>query len=151
MHVRERIRRFIDARSDLSYTSVAEGAGLSNSALQKFLSGKTKSMTLDNIESVAKAMGAPLRWVIFGDDPEAPEQWTPRAETLNRLLAAALTALPEVHVSSGAIQAIAHGVAIGLQRIAADPAKEGDLGILALADQDAHAAARRYGSAPEVA
>lgn len=76
MTPRERIRRYIEENPDLSLANVAKGAGLSNSALHKYVIGQTRSMTLENIEAVAHAMGVSPRWVIFGDGhPEVINVW----------------------------------------------------------------------------
>lgn len=76
MGTRERIKAFIDDRGDLSYASVSKSAGLSDSAVHKYVTGQVKSMTLENIEKVAKAMGASFRWVVFGDGhPDVENVW----------------------------------------------------------------------------
>ena len=36
--------------------------------MHKFLTGQTKSMTVENLENVAEALGVDSRWLIFGDD-----------------------------------------------------------------------------------
>ena len=76
MDARERIRRYIDGNPNLSLANVAKKAGLSNSALQKYVTGKVRSMTLENIENIARAMDVSPRWVIFGDGhPEVENVW----------------------------------------------------------------------------
>lgn len=76
MGPRERIKAYIDERDQLSYASVSKAAGLSDSAVHKYVTGQVKSMTLENIEKVARAMGASFRWVVFGDGhPDVENIW----------------------------------------------------------------------------
>lgn len=66
MDIRARIRTTL-ADKGLSPRAVSLGAGLSDSMLHKFLTGQTKSITVDNLEAVAGAMGVSLRYLMFGD------------------------------------------------------------------------------------
>lgn len=76
MGVRERIKQYIDERADLSYASVSKAAGLSDSAVHKFVTGQIQSMTFEKIEQITKAMGVSLRWVVFGDGhPDFENVW----------------------------------------------------------------------------
>lgn len=68
MDARNRLKRLIDSRDDLSYANVAKAAGLSNSAVQKYCTGAVQSMTLDNLEKIAKSAGVSMRWLLFGED-----------------------------------------------------------------------------------
>lgn len=68
MDVRERLTRLIEDRGDLSYTNVAKAAGLSSSAVHKYCTGQVRSMTLDNLEKIAKAVNVSMRWLLFGED-----------------------------------------------------------------------------------
>ena len=65
---RNRLKRLIESRDDLSYANVAKAAGLSNSAVQKYCTGAVQSMTIDNLEKIAKAAGISMRWLLFGED-----------------------------------------------------------------------------------
>lgn len=65
---RNRLKQLIESRDDLSYANVAKAAGLSNSAVQKYCTGAVQSMTIDNLEKIAKAAGVSMRWLLFGED-----------------------------------------------------------------------------------
>lgn len=65
---RNRLKQLIDSRDDLSYANVAKAAGLSNSAVQKYCTGAVQSMTIDNLEKIARAAGVSMRWLLFGED-----------------------------------------------------------------------------------
>ena len=67
MDIRSRIKETLDAKPDLSPRSVSLSAGLSDSMVHKFMTGATKSMTVDNLEKIAGALGVSARWLIFGD------------------------------------------------------------------------------------
>lgn len=70
MDIRERIRAVID-RKGLSVRKVSLAAGLSDSALHKFLSGSTNSPTLETVDKLADALGVDPRWLAYGEgDPE---------------------------------------------------------------------------------
>lgn len=76
MGVRERIKQYIDETDGISYASVSKAAGLSDSAVHKYVTGQIHSMTYEKIERITKAMGASLRWVIFGDGhPDVENIW----------------------------------------------------------------------------
>lgn len=74
MDIRDRIRKVLDERPDLSPRNVSLAAGLSDSMIHKYLTGATRSMTVENLESVAKALGVNSRWLIFGDAPQMPDE-----------------------------------------------------------------------------
>lgn len=66
MDVRDRIRKVLkeDGRSE---REVSLAAKLSDSMLNKFLTGQTRSITVDNLEKVAKALKVSFRYLMFGD------------------------------------------------------------------------------------
>lgn len=67
MDIRDRIKDAI-ARSDgLTVRNASLRAGLSDSALHKFLTRQTKSITIDSLEKLASALGVSMRWLMFGD------------------------------------------------------------------------------------
>lgn len=68
-----RINQILEASPGLTARSVSLEAGLSDSMIHKFLTGGTKSMTVDNLERVAEALGVNPRWLIFGDAPRFPD------------------------------------------------------------------------------
>lgn len=68
--IRRRIRDRIEAVDDLTMRSVSLAAFGSDSALHKFLSGANKSIKVDNLSSVADAMGVPLTALLC--DPVGP-------------------------------------------------------------------------------
>ena len=71
MDIRDRIRATIEANPELSVRGVSLAAGLSDSALGKFLKGDTDSITLRTAERLADALGVDQRWLIFGEgDPD---------------------------------------------------------------------------------
>lgn len=67
MDLRDRIREAIDRKPEMTIRNASLKAGLSDSALHKFLSHQTKSITIDNLEKLADALGVSLRWLLFGD------------------------------------------------------------------------------------
>lgn len=68
MDLRDRIRAAIKAKEGATVRNVSLAAGLSDSALHKFLTGSTKSITIDSLEQIADALGVSLRYLMFGDD-----------------------------------------------------------------------------------
>jgi transcriptional regulator with XRE-family HTH domain len=71
MDIRARILSTIEANPDMTVRSVSLAAGLSDSALHKFLSGATESITLKTLEKLADALGVDARWLAFGEgDPD---------------------------------------------------------------------------------
>lgn len=67
MDVRARIRQILDEKS-LSVRKVSLDAGMSDSMLHKYLTGQTRSITVDNLEGVARALGVSMRFLWFGED-----------------------------------------------------------------------------------
>lgn len=68
MDLRDRIRAAIAAKEGATVRNVSLAAGLSDSALHKFLTGSTKSITVDSLEGIAKALDVSLRYLMFGDE-----------------------------------------------------------------------------------
>lgn len=67
MDVRSRIQKVLDEKG-LKARSVSLAAGLSDSMLHKFLTHQTKSITVDNLEQIARALGVSMRYLWFGDE-----------------------------------------------------------------------------------
>ena len=67
--IRERIQSIIDANDEMTVRSVSLAAGFSDSMVHKFLTGQTQSMTLDNVNKLAAALGVNPRWLAYGDGP----------------------------------------------------------------------------------
>lgn len=71
MDIRDRIKAVIAAKPELSVRKVSLSAGLSDSALHKFLSGSTDSITLKTVEKLAAALEVDARWLAYGEgDPD---------------------------------------------------------------------------------
>lgn len=69
--IRERIRAVIDAKDGLTVRNVSLAAGLSDSALHKFLTGATNSLTLETVDKLATALGVDPAWLAYGEgDPD---------------------------------------------------------------------------------
>lgn len=80
MDIRDRIKAVIESNPDMSVRSVSLEAGLSDSMLNKFLKGETRSPTLETVDKLAKALDVDPRWLAYGEgDPE-------RASTIDRLI-----------------------------------------------------------------
>lgn len=71
MDTRQRLRKLIEQSDTLTFVSVSIRAGLSDSAVHKYCTGRTQSMTTDNLAKVAKSAGVSLRWLLFGEE-ESP-------------------------------------------------------------------------------
>jgi transcriptional regulator with XRE-family HTH domain len=69
MDARARIKSIM-AEKGLSARKVSLDAGLSDSMVHKYLTGQTDSITVDNLEKIAKALGVSFRHLMFGD-PES--------------------------------------------------------------------------------
>jgi transcriptional regulator with XRE-family HTH domain len=67
MDIRARIRLVIDQNPDMTVRSVSLDAGLSDSALHKFLTGSTDSITLKTVDKLAEALGVDARWLAYGE------------------------------------------------------------------------------------
>jgi transcriptional regulator with XRE-family HTH domain len=83
MDVRDRIKVAIAAKPGQTVRSVSLAAGLSDSMLNKFLSGQTDSMTLKTCEKLADALGVDVRWLAFGEGD--PEQASDVADKIRKL------------------------------------------------------------------
>ena|GEM_PF-4875568 len=74
-------------------------------------------------------------------DPEAagadtpPPAWIPKEETLSRLMATALRALPGGHARSEHAQLLAHAISEALKMLAPETGREDDPGFLAALDR----------------
>ena len=68
MDTRQRLRKLIEQSDTLTFVNVSIRAGLSDSAVHKYCTGRTQSMTTDNLQKVAAAAGVSLRWLLFGDE-----------------------------------------------------------------------------------
>jgi len=77
MDLRVRIQAIIDQNPGLTYRKVSLDAGLSDSMLHKFMTGQTKSITVENLEAIARALGVSLRHLMFGhpDDDKVAFIW----------------------------------------------------------------------------
>lgn len=67
----QRLQDRIDADPDLTPARLATLAGLDNSTIRQFLSGKSRSMKLETAERIASALGTTL--VEFMADPKSEE------------------------------------------------------------------------------
>lgn len=73
-------------------------AGLSDSALNKFLTGQTRSITIETMEKIAAALGVSQRWLMFGD-PEIENVtyiWDHIPDRRKRAAISALRALADI-------------------------------------------------------
>lgn len=68
MDTRQRLRKLIEQSEKLTFVNVSIRAGLSDSAVHKYCTGRTQSMTTDNLQKVAIAAGVSLRWLLFGEE-----------------------------------------------------------------------------------
>lgn len=74
MDIRQRIQSIIDANPDMTARSVSLAAGFSDSMVHKFMTGQTRSMTLESLDKLAEALGVSARWLAYGDGPrEVPD------------------------------------------------------------------------------
>lgn len=67
MDLRARIQAEIDKRPGMTVRSLSIESGLSDSALHKFMTGKTKSLTTDNLEKIADALSISVRELWWGN------------------------------------------------------------------------------------
>lgn len=104
MDIRARIISIIDANPDMTVRNVSLAAGLSDSALHKFLTGATESITLKTVEKLAKALGVGERWLAYGEGE--PEMATKVTKIFDRIAeedrAAALRMLESLAETSAA-------------------------------------------------
>ena len=81
--MRARILAVIEAKPELSVRNVSLTAGLSDSALGKFLKNSNEDMKIENAKAVAKALGVDPVWLIFGEgDPEEAADMTAKIERM---------------------------------------------------------------------
>lgn len=79
MDIRDRIIMLIEKDPELSVRNVSLAAGLSDSALSKFLKGSIRSLTLETVDKLAEALGVDPEWLAYGvGDPE-------RASSIDKL------------------------------------------------------------------
>ena len=81
--IRDRIKAVIDAKPGLTVRNVSLAAGLSDSALHKFLTGATDSLTLKTVDKLADALGVDAFWLAYGKGE--PEQATDVEKEFNRI------------------------------------------------------------------
>jgi DNA-binding Xre family transcriptional regulator len=67
MDLRQRIRDEIAKHEGMTIRSLSVKAGLSDSALHKFMTGATKSLTTDNLEKIAAALELSARELWWGN------------------------------------------------------------------------------------
>lgn len=73
MDMRERIQAEAAARN-LSMRALSLRAGLSDSALHKYITGGIQSLTLESLTRIAAALDIPLKELMFGvDSKTAPD------------------------------------------------------------------------------
>lgn len=65
--MRSRIATEMKKHEGMTVRSLSLAAGLSDSALHKFMTGKTKSLTTDNLEKIAEALGLSVRELWWGN------------------------------------------------------------------------------------
>lgn len=71
MDIRERIRWAIDQKPELTVRNVSLEAGLSDSALHKFLTSQTSDLKLGTVNKLAEALSVDPIWLAYGEgDPE---------------------------------------------------------------------------------
>ena len=74
MDIRDRIKAILAENPEMTARSVSLAAGFSDSMVHKFMTGQTRSMTLESLEKLAGALGVNPRWLAFGDAPrELPD------------------------------------------------------------------------------
>lgn len=67
MDLRARITEEMAKHAGMTVRSLSIQAGLSDSALHKFMTGRTKSLTTDNLEKIAEALGITARQLWWGN------------------------------------------------------------------------------------
>lgn len=71
MDIRERIRWAIEQNPELTIRNVSLEAGLSDSALHKFLTSQTTDLKLGTVSKLAEALNVDAVWLAYGEgDPE---------------------------------------------------------------------------------
>lgn len=66
---------FYRRRAGLTIDELAEKSGVPKSTINKIIGGVTKAPTLENVKSIARALGVKL--ADFDDDPEIPDMFSP--------------------------------------------------------------------------
>lgn len=83
MDIRARIRAVIADHAGMTVRNVSLAAGLSDSALHKFLTGSTTSLTLDTVDKLAEALGVDPAWLAYGEG--TPERATQISAIFDRI------------------------------------------------------------------
>lgn len=84
MDIKENIRRIIEAKPGATMRGIGLKAGLSDSALHKFLTKDAQSMSVKNLQAVAEALEVDIR-AFFSSAPD-PEVRAPSEEMLEDFL-----------------------------------------------------------------
>lgn len=95
MELRDRLQALMDERG-LSARALSLQAGLADTTVRKFITGYTRSITIENLEKIAEVLDVSLRHLMFGE-PDAdnvtsiwdriPERDKPQAEAILRTFA----------------------------------------------------------------
>lgn len=144
----DRLRLAMD-EAGIDQPELARLAGCTQGAISQILLGNTRRSRF--LPAVAEAVGVDVNWLLGKTErrkSEAPKAWTPRDETVRWVLAAALSALPEVRVSGDDLPAFAHGVAAGLEAISSQPSKEDDPIFQPMVVREIYSAVQRHRSLP---
>jgi len=83
MDIRQRIQSVIDSNPGMTVRNVSLKAGLSDSALHKFMNGSTHSLTLETVDKLAGALAVDARWLAYGEGE--PDQATDIAKLWERI------------------------------------------------------------------
>ena len=83
MDIRDRIKAVIEADPEKTVRSVSLAAGLSDSALHKFLTGATDSITLKTVDKLADALEVDPMWLAYGEG--TPDQASDISEMVARI------------------------------------------------------------------
>lgn len=83
MDIRDRIRAVIEENPELTVRNVSLAAGLSDSALSKFLKGSVDSLTLKTVGKLADALDVDARWLAYGEG--SPERMFDVGDLLSRI------------------------------------------------------------------
>ena len=144
MSVKENIRKIIEADPDLSVRGVSLKAGMSDSALHKFLTSDTQSISVNNLQEVAKVIGVDVRDLFGGDIKTTSRQATPIAsysvpttEQLVPLLNALLPLLPTLPATEQSVRALSAALAHGLALLGDLPSNETEDAALRVASRGA--------------
>lgn len=72
MEVKDRLKK-IREEKDLSYSALAEKTGIPKSTLQRYETGYTKKIPIDNISILEKALGTPTGYLMGWEDEGAQQ------------------------------------------------------------------------------